>query len=202
MVEKEPGAQFVPPRLTGSRLETVGYRGMHSYMLYFDDFEVPEENLLGGEPGRGFYQLMSGYEIARIQFAFRCLGLARAAYEKALAYSQERVQFGQSISKFQAMRFRLAEMATEIEAGRQLSMYAADLHSQGKRCDLEAGMAKLFTSELAMKVAWGSLQMHGGNGYAMDNPTQRYWRDSGLLTIGEGTSEIQKEIIARRLLGK
>ncbi len=202
MIEKEPGEQFAPPHLTGSRIKTIGYHGMNTYTLFLENLEVPEENLLGGVEGKGFYQLMSGYEIARIQFAFRSIGVARAAYEKALQYAQERVQFDQPIAKFQAIRFRLAEMATEIEAARQLGYYAADKHRRGERCDLEAGMAKLLASEIALKHAWGALQMHGGYGYTREYPVQRYWRDAGLLPIGEGTTEIQKEIIARRLLGE
>jgi alkylation response protein AidB-like acyl-CoA dehydrogenase len=201
IVEKEPGDKFAPPHLTGSRIPTVGYHGMNTYALFFDNLEVPEENLVGGVEGKGFYQLMYGYEVARIQFTFRCVGLARAAFERALQYSQQRVQFGQTISKFQAMRFRLAEMATDIEAARQLAYNAAKMHCEGKRCDLEAGMAKLFGAEMALKHTWGALQMFGGYGYTMEYPMQRFWRDAGLLPVGEGTTEIQKEIIARRLLG-
>ncbi len=202
LIEKKPGDQFVPPRLTGSRLSTIGYHGMNTYQLFFDDLEVPEENLLGGVEGLGFKQLMGGYETARVQFAFRCIGLAQAAYEAALEYSQQRVQFGQTIGKFQAIRFKLADMATEIEAARQLGYMAAAKVDRGERADLEAGMAKLFASEMAQRICHEAVQILGGNGFATESPVNRFWRDSALLTIGEGTSEIQREVIARRLLGE
>jgi len=201
MVEK-PAGDFSPPALTATRLPTAGYRGMYSYTLHFDDLRVPSANLLGEEEGNGFRQLMGGYETARITFAFRCIGLARAAYEAALAYSHQRVQFGQPIANFQAVRFRLADMATQIEAARALAFTAARKFDQGSRADLEAGMAKLFASEMAHKIAWEALYIHGGTGYAIDAPVNRYWRDSGVLLIGEGTSDIQREVIARRILGE
>ncbi len=202
LVEKEPGDQFVPPRLTGSRIRTVGYHGMNTFQLFFEEFPVPEDRLLGGIEGRGFKQLMAGYEMVRVQFTFRCIGLAQAAYEAALEYAQQRVQFGQPISKFQAIRMKLADMATEIEAARQLGYMAAVKVDRGERADLEAGMAKLFASEMAQRVCREAVQIHGGNGFAVDYPVNRFWRDSGLLTIGEGTSEVQREIIARRILGE
>ena len=201
-VEKEPGEQFIPPQLTGSKLRTIGYHGMHSYQLYFDNCKVPVANLIGGHEGRAFKYLMAGYEMARMQFAFRCIGLAQAAYEAALEYSKNRVQFGQPICKFQAIRHKLADMATEIEAARQLGYMVATRMDQGQRADLEAGMVKLYASHMAQRVCQEAVQIHGGNGYAVDYPVNRYWRDSGLLTIAEGTSEIQREVIARRLLGE
>ncbi len=200
LVEKEPGEQFAPPHLTASRIRTVGYHGMNTYQLFFEGFEVPAENLVGGIEGRGFKQLMAGYEVARIQFAFRSIGLVQAAYDAALAYSRQRVQFGQPIASFQAVRFRLADMAAEIEAARQLGYLAAEKFDRGERADLEAGMAKLFAAEVAHRHCWSALQIHGGYGYTREYPVNRYWRDSGLLPIGEGTSEIQREIIARRIL--
>ena len=200
LIEKEPGEQFAPPHLTGTRIRTVGYHGMNTYALFFDGLEVPEGNLVGGVEGRGFKQLMHGYEVARIQFAFRCIGLAQAAYEAALAYSQQRVQFGKPIATFQAVRFKLADMATEIEAARQLGYLAAEKFDRGERADVEAGMAKLFASEMAHRQCWNAVQIHGGYGYTREYSVNRYWRDSGLLPIGEGTSEIQREIIARRIL--
>lgn len=201
MVEK-PAGEFLPPKLTGTHLRTAGYHGMYSYQLYFDDLEVPASNLLGGEEGKGFKQLMGGYETARITFAFRCIGLARAAYEAALAYSKQRVQFDKPIADFQAVRFKLADMLTQIEAARALGYAAAAKFDQGLRADLEAGMAKLFAAEVAHRAAWDALYIHGGNGYALDAPVNRYWRDSGLLPIGEGTSDIQREVIARRILAE
>jgi alkylation response protein AidB-like acyl-CoA dehydrogenase len=200
LIEKPPGEQFAPPHLTGTRIRTVGYHGMHTYALFFDGCEVPERNLVGGVEGQGFKQLMLGYEIARIQFAFRCIGLAQAAYEAALTYSKQRVQFGQPIATFQAVRFKLADMAAEIEAARQLGYLAAEKFDRGERCDLEAGMAKLFAAEMAHRHCWNAVQIHGGYGYTREYSVNRYWRDSGLLPIGEGTSEIQREVIARRIL--
>jgi alkylation response protein AidB-like acyl-CoA dehydrogenase len=202
VVEKEPGDDFVPPGLTGSWLPTVGYQGMHSFMLNFDDFEVPAGNLLGGEEGHGFYQLMSAYEIGRITLAFRCTGVAQAAYEAAVTYTQQREQFGQPISDFQAVRFRLADMATEIEAARALGYSAAMLFDDGKPAAGPAGMAKLFAAEMVLRVTWGALYLHGGNGYALESDVNRYWRDAALLPIGEGTSDIQREIIAKAILGR
>lgn len=199
LVDK-PAGTFDRPGLQARKINTVGYHGMHTFQLTLTNVEVPAENLVGGEEGHGFHQLMSGYEVARIQFAFRSIGLARAAYDQARQYAGQRIQFGQPLAKFEAVRFRLAEMATKIEAARQLGFFAAEKRDRGLRSDLEAGMAKLFASEMALGVCWDALQMHGGNGYTMDYPLQRYWRDAGLLPIGEGTSEIQKEIIARRLL--
>jgi alkylation response protein AidB-like acyl-CoA dehydrogenase len=175
---------------------------MYTYQLYFDGMKVPEGNLLGGLEGQAFRQLMSGYEMGRVQFAFRCIGLAQAAYEAALEYSRQRVQFGKTISSFQAIRFKLADMATQIEAARQLGYMVAHKVDRGERADLEAGMVKLFASEMAQKVCYEAVQIHGGMGFAVDTPVNRFWRDSGLLSIGEGTSEIQREIIARRLLGE
>ena len=202
LVEKARGDSFVPPKLTGARLETIGYHGMHSYQLFFDGYEVPQENLLGGVEGKAFRHLMAVYELARMQFAFRCIGLAREAYEAALSYAQQRVQFGQPIAKFQAIRHKLADMATQIEASRQLGYMVARKMDAGLRVDLEAGMVKLFASEMAHRVCHEAVQIHGGSGFAIDAPVNRFWRDSGLCTIGEGTSEIQREVIARRLLGE
>ncbi len=201
LVEKPRGSEFLPPHLRGSRIRTLGYRGMSTFLLYFDRLPVPAANLVG-EEGRGFYYLMQGYEVARIQFAFRATGVARAAYEAALRYAQERMQFGRPIAQFQAIRFKLADMATELEAARQLAFHAARRFDEGNRCDLEAGMAKLFATEVAVRAARECLQIHGGVGYTLDLPVQRYLRDALLLPIGEGTNEIQREVIARRILGE
>lgn len=201
IVEKKRGDAFEPPRITGSHIPTVGYHGMRTWEVAFDNVEVPEGNLIG-EPGKGFIQLMSHYETARIQFAARCIGLAQGAFDLALKYSKERVQFGAPIASFQAIRHKLADMATKISLARQLTHFAAERKDAGVRCDLEAGMAKLFASEMAQDVTRDAIQVYGGYGFTKEYPLERYWRDSGLLTIGEGTSEIQREVIARRLLGE
>lgn len=200
LVEKEPGDDFVPPRLSGSPIPTIGYKGMNSYNVAFDGYRVPAENLLGGVEGRGFYQLMSTYEIARIQTAARAVGVAQAALDAALRYSKERTQFGRPISDFQAIRHKLAHAATEIEAARQLTWFACERRKTGVRCDLEAGMAKAFAAEMAERVTSECLQVFGGYGYSREFPAQRYWRDARVFRIFEGTSEIQYEVIARRLL--
>lgn len=200
VMEKTRGEQFMPPRLAGHRLDTVGARGIHSYALFFDGVEVPEENLLGGVEGQGFKQLMAAYEFARMHCVFASVGLARAAFEASLDHSRTRKQFGRRIGDFQAIGHKLADMATGIVAARELGHLVARRIDAGRRCDMEAGMAKLFASEMAQKVCRDAVQIHGGMGYAMDSPVARYWCDSGLATIGDGTSEIQREVIARRLL--
>ena len=199
LIEK-PRGSFPAPEFTAQKLNTVGYHGMHSYQLFFDDLRVPAGNLVGGVEGLAFKQLMATYEFARMQFAFRCIGLAQAAYDKARDYASTRVQFGQTIDKFQAIRFKLADMATGIEAARQLGYMVARKLDRGERADLEAGMVKLFAGDVAQKVCHEAVQIHGGMGFAVETAVNRYWRDSGLLTIGEGTSEIQREVIARRLI--
>ena len=201
-IEKKPGVDFDGRSFTGSRIHTIGYHGMDTYQLFFDNHQVPETHLLGGIEGAAFKGLMASYELARMQFAFRCIGLAQAAYDASAEYAQQRVQFGQIIGKFQAIRFKLADMATQIEAARQLGYMVAQKLEAGLRVDLEAGMVKLFASEMAERVCNEAVQIHGGNGFAIDYPVNRYWCDSRLCTIGEGTSEIQREVIARRLLGE
>ncbi len=198
LVEKKPWDNS-DPRFVITELDTVGYHGMGTYQVDFSDYPVPEENLFGDE-GRAFKLLMTGYETARIQFAGRCLGVARAAFERALTYATQRIQFDVPIASFQAVRFRLADMATGIEVCRQYAYYAAMKKDSGVRCDLEAGMAKLFAADMVMKVAWEALQLHGGYGYTRDLPLERYWRDAAMLPIGEGTQEIQRGIISARLL--
>jgi alkylation response protein AidB-like acyl-CoA dehydrogenase len=200
LVEK-PAGQFVPPTLTASRIETIGYHGMHTWMLHLDHHPVPAANLLGGEEGRGFYQLMRGYETARIAFAARCVGVTQAALEAAESYARVRVQFDKPIKDFQITRAKVADMATEVEAARQLVWHAATVKDGGGRCDLEAGMAKLFASEVALRHTWTALQIHGGLGYTRDHPVQRFWRDAALLPIAEGTNDMQRQVIARRIFG-
>ncbi|HUB09029.1 MAG TPA: acyl-CoA dehydrogenase family protein [Myxococcales bacterium] len=202
LVEKEPGDGFAPPKLSGGPIPTIGYKGMNSYALAFDGYEAPAENLLGGVPGKGFYQLMSTYEIARIQTAARAVGVAQAAFDAALRYAKERTQFGQPIGDFQVIRHKLAHMRTEIEAARQLTYHAAAAKDSGKRCDLEAGMAKAFAAEMAERVTSEGLQIFGGYGYSREFPAQRYWRDARVFRIFEGTSEIQYDVIAKRLFEK
>ncbi len=201
LVEKTPGDGFAPPELGGSPIPTIGYKGMKSYSLGFDGYPCPKENLLGGEEGKGFYQLMATYEYARIQTAARAVGTAQASYEAALKYAQERVQFGHPIGDFQVIRHKLAHAAVEIEAARQLTYYACEKKDSGARSDLEAGMAKVFAAEMAERVTSEMMQVFGGYGYSREYPAQRYWRDARVFRIFEGTSEIQYEVIAKRLLG-
>jgi (2S)-methylsuccinyl-CoA dehydrogenase len=200
VVEKEPGNDFVPPHLTGQPIPTIGYYGMKSFSLNFEDFEVPAGNLIGGTEGRGFYQLMGVYETARIQTAARAVGVAQAALDAAVQYAQERQQFGRPIAEFQVISHKLAHMATEVEAARQLTYYAAQMKDSGQRSDLEAGMAKLFAADMVERVTSDALQIFGGYGYAMEYPAHRFWRDGRIFKIFEGTSEIQAEVIAKRLV--
>lgn len=200
LVEKEPGDDFAPPELSGSPIPTVGYKGMKSFSLAFDGYRVPASSLLGGDEGKGFYQLMATYEYARIQTAARAVGVAQAAFDAAKTYAGERVQFGVPIAKHQVIRHKLAHMATEIEAARQLCYFACTRKDEGVRCDLEAGYAKAFAAEMAERVTSEALQVFGGYGYSREYPAQRYWRDARVFRIFEGTSEIQYEVIARRLL--
>jgi (2S)-methylsuccinyl-CoA dehydrogenase len=200
LIEKEPGDGFAPPAMSGDPIPTIGYKGMNSYNVAFDGYEVPAENLLGGEEGKGFHQLMATYEYARIQTAARAVGVAQAAFEAALQYSKDRIQFDKPISSFQAIRHKLAHAATEIEAARQLTYHACRIKDTGRRSDLEAGMAKVFAADMAERVTSEMLQVFGGYGYSREFPAQRYWRDARVFKIFEGTSEIQYEVIARRLL--
>jgi alkylation response protein AidB-like acyl-CoA dehydrogenase len=200
LFEKKPGDDFMPPQLTGSPIPTIGYHGMRSYALQFDDAFAPKANLIGGEEGRGFYQLMASYEAARIQTAARGVGVAQAAFECAVKYAKDRKQFGQPIGDFQVIRHKLAHMAVEIEAGRQLCYYAASEKDTGRRCDYEAGLAKAFAAEMAERVTREAMQVHGGYGYSMEFEAQRFWRDARVLSIFEGTSEIQYEVIGRRIM--
>jgi alkylation response protein AidB-like acyl-CoA dehydrogenase len=200
LFEKKPGDDFMPPTLTGSPIPTIGYHGMRSYALQFDDAYAPKDNLIGGQEGRGFYQLMASYEAARIQTAARGVGVAQAAFECAVKYAKDRKQFGQPIGDFQVIRHKLAHMAVEIEAARQLCYFAAAEKDTGKRCDYEAGLAKAFAAEMAERVTREAMQVHGGYGYSMEFEAQRFWRDARVLSIFEGTSEIQYEVIGRRIM--
>ena len=199
-VEKESAEKIVHPNIQGEPIPTVGYHGMRSYNLAFDDVFVPEDSLLGGEENRGFYQLMVIYESARLQTAARAVGVAQAAFDFALQYSKEREQFGVPICEHQAIRMKLSEMKVELEAARQLTYYAASLKDSGKRCDLEAGMAKVKAAKAVEFITREAMQVLGGYGYSKEFPVERFWRDGRVISIFEGTSEIQHEVIAKAIL--
>ena len=191
------------PGLTVSRdLPKLGYKGVESCELTFDDCRVPASAILGREPGTGFAQMMKGLETGRIQVASRALGVASAALDDALRYAQERESFGQPIWKHQAVGHYLADMATKLMAARQLTFYAADRYDAGERADMEAGMAKLFASEVAMEIALNAVRIHGGYGYSTEFDVERYFRDAPLMIVGEGTNEIQRNVIAGQLVAR
>ena len=191
------------PGLTVSRdLPKLGYKGVETCELTFDDCRVPASAILGGEPGKGFAQMMKGLETGRIQVASRALGVATAALEDSLRYAQERESFGQPIWKHQAVGHYLADMATKLTAARQLTLYAADRYDAGERADMEAGMAKLFASEVAMEIALNAVRIHGGYGYSTEYDVERYFRDAPLMIVGEGTNEIQRNVIAGQLVAR
>lgn len=183
-------------------LPKLGYKGVESCELVFDDCRVPATAILGGEPGRGFAQMMKGLETGRIQVASRALGVATAALEDALRYAQERESFGQPIWKHQSIGNYLADMATKLTAARQLTRYAAERYDSGERADMEAGMAKLFASEVAMEIALNAVRIHGGYGYSTEYDVERYFRDAPLMIVGEGTNEIQRNVIAAQLVAR
>jgi (2S)-methylsuccinyl-CoA dehydrogenase len=186
--------------MSGTEIEVLGYRGMKEYEIAFDGFEVKAENLLGGVEGQGFKQLMQTFESARIQTAARAIGVAQAAMEQALDYAQNRIQFGAPIVSFPRVSDKIAMMATEIMIARQLTYYAAREKDSGRRCDLEAGMAKLLAARVAWANADNAVQIHGGNGFALEFPVSRILCDARILNIFEGAAEIQAQVIARRLL--
>ena len=191
------------PGLTVSRdLPKLGYKGVESCELSFDGYRVPASAILGGQPGKGFSQMMKGLETGRIQVASRALGVATAALEDALAYAQQRETFGQPIWKHQSVGNYLADMATKLTAARQLTRYAAERYDSGERCDMEAGMAKLFASEVAMEIALNAVRIHGGYGYSTEYDVERYFRDAPLMIVGEGTNEIQRNVIAGQLVSR
>jgi alkylation response protein AidB-like acyl-CoA dehydrogenase len=189
-----------PGFTTGRELDKLGYRGLDTGELIFQDFRCPASNLVGQVEGQGFYQVLSGLEVGRINIAARAVGVATAAFEAAIRYAQQRHTFGVPIAQHQAIQIKLADMATEIQAARLLTYDAARKKDGGQRCDLEAGMAKLFASEMCGRVTLEAMRIHGGYGYIKDFPVERYYRDAPLMIIGEGTNEIQKLIIARSLL--
>ncbi|TWF80637.1 alkylation response protein AidB-like acyl-CoA dehydrogenase [Pseudonocardia hierapolitana] len=189
------------PGLTVSQdLPKLGYKGVESCELVFDGYRAPVDALLGGAEGRGFAQMMKGLETGRIQVASRALGVARAAFDDALRYAQERESFGKPIWQHQSIGNYLADMATKITAARQLILHAAERFDAGERADMEAGMAKLFASEVAMEVALNAVRIHGGYGYSTEYDVERYFRDAPLMIVGEGTNEIQRNVIAAQLV--
>ena len=191
---------FPAPGMSGGEIEVLGYRGMKEFEIAFDDFRVPAEGLLGGVEGQGFKQLMATFESARIQTAARAVGVAQCAFEHGLRYAKERVQFGKPIIAFPRVADKLAMMAVEIHIARQLTYFAGRAKDAGRRCDLEAGMAKLLAARVAWAAADNALQIHGGNGFALEYPISRVLCDARILNIFEGAAEIQAQVIARRLL--
>jgi len=189
------------PGLTVSRdIDKLGYKGIETCEVNFEDYLVPAGNLIGGVEGKGFGHVMSGLEVGRINIAARAVGVAEAAFDQAIRYAQQRETFGKPIAEHQAIQLKLADMATKIEAARLLTYQAADKKDRGERCDVEAGMAKLFASETCLEVATEAMRILGGYGYTKEFPVERYFRDAPLMIIGEGTNEIQRLVIARQLL--
>jgi hypothetical protein len=189
--------------LTVSRdLPKLGYKGVESCELSFDGYLAPPDAVLGGVEGRGFAQMMKGLETGRIQVACRALGVAQAAFDDALAYAQQREAFGKPIWKHQSIGNYLADMGTKLTAARQLVLHAAERFESGGRCDMEAGMAKYFASEVAMEIALNAVRIHGGYGYSTEYDVERYFRDAPLMIVGEGTNEIQKNVIAAQLVDR
>ena len=203
LAEKTPGTADAPwqdPGISGGEIEVLGYRGMKEYTLNFDGFEVKGENLLGGEEGQGFKQLMQTFESARIQTAARAVGVAQSALEMGMKYAEDRIQFGKPLIAFPRVASKLAMMAVEIMIARQLTYFSAREKDADRRCDLEAGMAKLLGARVAWAAADNALQIHGGNGFALEYPISRVLCDARILNIFEGAAEIQAQVIARRLL--
>jgi (2S)-methylsuccinyl-CoA dehydrogenase len=186
--------------MTGGEIEVLGYRGMKEYEIGFDGFTVKAENLLGGVEGQGFKQLMTTFESARIQTAARAVGVAQSALEYGLRYALDRVQFGKATINFPRVHGKLAWMVVEIMIARQLTYFSAREKDAGRRCDLEAGMAKLLAARVAWAAADNAVQIHGGNGYALEYPISRVLCDARILNVFEGAAEIQANVIARRLL--
>ena len=192
--EKSPG-------LTVSRdIDKLGYKGVETCEVHLEDYAVPAANLIGGKEGQGFFHVMSGLEVGRINIAARAVGVAEAAFDQAIRYAQQRETFGKPIAEHQAIQLKLADMATKIEAARLLTYRAAEKKDRGERCDIEAGMAKLFASETCLEVSTEAMRVLGGYGYTKEFPVERYYRDAPLMIIGEGTNEIQRLVIARHLL--
>ncbi len=200
VVEKEPGPKFGGISVS-KNIGKLGYRGVETVEMTYSDHRIPAGNLVG-EAGRGLPQILSVLEVGRINIAARAVGVARAAFDAAIAYAGQRVTFQKPIGEHQAIQLKLADMATRLEAARLLTRSAAQRKDDGLRCDVEAGMAKLFASETALELATESMRIHGGIGYTTDLPVERYYRDAPLMVIGEGTNEIQRLVIARGLLAR
>ena len=203
LAEKPRGSDadpFPAKGMSGGEIEVLGYRGMKEYEIAFDGFKIPADSLLGGVEGQGFKQLMETFESARIQTAARAVGVAQSAFELGLRYAKERVQFGKTLIHFPRVADKLAMMAVEIHIARQITYFAARAKDAGRRCDLEAGMAKLLGARVAWAAADNALQIHGGNGFALEYPISRVLCDARILNIFEGAAEIQAQVIARRLL--
>ena len=201
LVDKDPGYGEVRPGLTiPGKIAKLGYKGVDTTELLLDGYRVPAGSILGGVPGRGFYQMMDGVEVGRVNVAARACGVARRAFELAIDYAQRRETFGKRIADHQAVRFRLAEMATKVEAAHQMMVMAARRKDSGRRNDLEAGMAKYLAGEYCKEVVEDAFRIHGGYGYSTEYEIERLYREAPMLLIGEGTADIQKMIIGRRLL--
>jgi alkylation response protein AidB-like acyl-CoA dehydrogenase len=201
LVDKEPGFGEVAPGLTvPGKIDKMGYKGVDTTELVFDDFRIGAEQVLGGEPNRGFYQMMDGVEVGRVNVAARGCGVALRAFELGIAYAQQREAFGKPIAEHQAVLFRLAEMATKVEAAHHMMVRAARTKDSGARNDLEAGMAKFLASEYCKEVVEDSFRIHGGYGYSKEYEIERLYREAPMLLIGEGTADIQRMIVGRRLL--
>ena len=196
LAEKGPGFKV------SRKLEKLGYKGIDSAELVFEDYRVPADRLIGGAEGRGLQHALGGLELGRINVAARGVGVAQAALDEAVRYSQQRKTFGKPICEHQAIRLKLGEMATKVRAARLLVEDAARIYDRGERCDMEAGMAKLFATEAAIDCSLESMRIHGGYGYSKEFTVERLYRDAPLLVIGEGTNEMQRIIIARQLIGR
>ena len=201
LVEKTPGFGEVRPGLTiPGKIEKMGYKGVDTTELVMDNLKLSNDDLLGGEPGKGFYQMMDGVEVGRVNVAARACGLSIRAFELGVEYAQQRVTFGKVIAEHQAVAFRLADMAVKVEAAHQMMVMAARKKDSGERNDMEAGMAKYLASEYCKEVVEDSFRIHGGYGYSKEYEIERLYREAPMLLIGEGTADIQRMIIARRLL--
>jgi alkylation response protein AidB-like acyl-CoA dehydrogenase len=201
LVEKEEGFGETAQGVTvPGKIEKMGYKGVDTTELVFEDHRIAADQVLGGQPGRGFYQMMDGVEVGRVNVAARGCGVANRAFELGVAYAQQRETFGKRIADHQAVLFRLAEMATKVEAAHQMMVKAARKKDSGQRNDLEAGMAKYLASEYCAEVVEDSFRIHGGYGFSKEYEIERLYREAPMLLIGEGTADIQRMIIGRRLL--
>jgi alkylation response protein AidB-like acyl-CoA dehydrogenase len=202
MVEKEPGADRFGGISVSRNIGKLGYKGIETVEMTYDGHRVDADGVLGGDEGlgRGQHFILAALEVGRINIAARAVGLARAAFEAAIAYAQQRETFGKPIAQHQAIQMKLADMGTKLQAARLLTEHAAARKEAGERADVEAGMAKLFASEAAFEISTEAMRIHGGMGYTTDLPVERYYRDAPLMIIGEGTNEIQRLVIARGLL--